>query len=145
MELKVNSGVWGTMFGVPCIVADNLLKLATGEQLKVLLFMLRNSGRKLSDEEISINTGVPVMQVQDCILVTGFNGGNSNSATGNFSYGIEGFLVKSGKIAYPVKEALMTGDFLTLWNNLIFAAEDARLCMSKLIPSIAFAGVDISA
>ena len=84
-------------------------------------------------------------KVQDCILVTGFNGGNSNSATGNFSYGIEGFLVKSGKIAYPVKEALMTGDFLTLWNNLIFAAEDARLCMSKLIPSIAFAGVDISA
>ena len=84
-------------------------------------------------------------KVQDCILITGFNGGNSNSATGNFSYGIEGFLVKSGKIAFPVKEALMTGDFLTLWNNLIFAAEDARLCMSKLIPSIAFAGVDISA
>ncbi len=84
-------------------------------------------------------------KVQDCILVTGFNGGNSNSATGNFSYGIEGFLVKGGKITYPVKEALMTGDFLTLWNNLIFAAEDARLCMSKLIPSIAFAGVDISA
>ena len=84
-------------------------------------------------------------KVQDCILVTGFNGGNSNSATGNFSYGIEGFLVNGGKIAYPVKEALMTGDFLTLWNNLIFAAEDARLCMSKLIPSIAFAGVDISA
>lgn len=84
-------------------------------------------------------------KVKDCILVTGFNGGNSNSATGNFSYGIEGFLVKDGKIEYPVKEALMTGDFLTLWNNLIFAAEDARLCMSKLIPSIAFAGVDISA
>ena len=84
-------------------------------------------------------------RVQDCILVTGFNGGNSNSATGNFSYGIEGFMVRGGKIAFPVKEALMTGDFLTLWNNLIFAAEDARLCMSKLIPSIAFAGVDISA
>ncbi|MBP5332778.1 MAG: TldD/PmbA family protein [Bacteroidales bacterium] len=84
-------------------------------------------------------------KVQDCILVTGFNGGNSNSATGNFSYGIEGFLVKDGKIEYPVKEALMTGDFLTLWNNLIFAAEDARLCLPKLVPSIAFAGVDISA
>lgn len=56
------------MFGIPCIVADNLLKLATGEQLKVLLFILRHSGRTLSDEEISANTGVPVMQVQDCIL-----------------------------------------------------------------------------
>ena len=86
-----------------------------------------------------------LVKVQDCILVTGFNGGNSNSATGNFSYGIEGFMVRGGKIAFPVKEALMTGDFLTLWNNLIFAAEDARLCMSKLIPSIAFAGVVISA
>lgn len=84
-------------------------------------------------------------KVRDCILVTGFNGGNSNSATGNFSYGIEGFMVREGKIAFPVKEALMTGDFLTLWNNLIFAAEDARSCLSKLIPSIAFAGVDISA
>ena len=68
MELKVNSGIWGTMFGVPCIVADNLLKLATGEHLKVLLFILRNSGRNVSDEEISLNTGVPVSQVQDSIL-----------------------------------------------------------------------------
>lgn len=81
----------------------------------------------------------------DGILVTGFNGGNSNSATGNFSYGIEGFMVKDGKIAFPIKEALMTGDFLTLWNNLLYAADDARKCMSKLVPSMAFAGVDISA
>ena len=28
------------------------------------------------------------------ILVTGFNGGNSNSSTGDFSYGIEGFLIE---------------------------------------------------
>ena len=81
----------------------------------------------------------------DCIYVTGFNGGNSNSATGNFSYGIEGFLVKGGKVAYPVREALMTGNFLDLWSWLFAAAEDARPCMSKLIPTLAFANVDISA
>ena len=81
----------------------------------------------------------------DCIYVTGFNGGNSNSATGNFSYGIEGFLVKDGKLVYPVKEALMTGNFVSLWNGLTAAASDARPCMSKLIPTLAFSNVDISA
>lgn len=79
------------------------------------------------------------------ILVTGFNGGNSNPATGNFSYGIEGFLVEDGKISFPVRELLMTGDFLTLWNNLAIVAEDARPCMSKLVPTLAFKHVSISA
>ena len=81
----------------------------------------------------------------ECIYVTGFNGGNSNSATGNFSYGIEGFMVKDGKIAFPVREALMTGDFISLWNNILAAAEDARPCMSKLIPTLAFRNVAVSA
>ena len=81
----------------------------------------------------------------NCIYITGFNGGNSNSATGNFSYGIEGFMVRDGKIAFPVKDALMTGDFLSLWSGLFAAAEDARPCMSKLIPTLAFRNVDISA
>ena len=81
----------------------------------------------------------------DGILVTGFNGGNSNSATGNFSYGIEGFLVKDGKIVHPVREMLITGNFLTLWGNLLAAAEDARPCLSKLIPTLAFKDVDFSA
>ena len=81
----------------------------------------------------------------DGILVTGFNGGNSNSATGNFSYGIEGFLVRDGKIVHPVREMLITGNFLTLWGNLLAAADDARPCLSKLIPTLAFTDVDFSA
>lgn len=81
----------------------------------------------------------------DCIYVTGFNGGNSNTATGNFSYGVEGFLVHDGVIVHPVREVLMTGNFLDLWNSLFAAAEDARPCMSKLIPTLAFRNVDISA
>ena len=79
------------------------------------------------------------------ILVTGFNGGNSNSSTGDFSYGIEGFAFENGKIVHPVREMLITGNFLTLWNNLVAAGEDARSCMSKLIPTLAFSNVDFSA
>ncbi|NLT10622.1 MAG: DnaD domain protein, partial [Ruminococcus sp.] len=68
MEYKANSGVWGTMFGVPCVVADNFLKLATGEQIKALLYILRCSGRNCTDEEIALNTGISVQQAADAIL-----------------------------------------------------------------------------
>lgn len=68
MEFKTNSGIWGTMFGVPCIVADNFLKLASDGQLKVLLYILRCSGRAVSAEEISANTGVAPEQAVDAVM-----------------------------------------------------------------------------
>lgn len=68
MEIKANCGVFGTMFGVPCIVADNFLKLATGEQIKVLLYILRESGKNVSTDEIVLNTGVTAQQAEDAVL-----------------------------------------------------------------------------
>ena len=79
------------------------------------------------------------------ILVTGFNGGNSNTSTGDFSYGIEGFAFEDGRITHPVREMLVTGNFTDLWNRLIATADDARLCMSKLIPTLAFSQIDCNA
>lgn len=78
------------------------------------------------------------------ILVTDFNGGNSNMATGDFSYGIEGFEFKDGKIVRPVSGMLVTGNFLTLWQRLIAAGDDSRPCKGKLIPTLAFGDVDFS-
>ncbi|MBO4470018.1 MAG: TldD/PmbA family protein [Bacteroidales bacterium] len=80
----------------------------------------------------------------DGILVSGFNGGNCNSATGDFSYGIEGFRFEGGKIVRPVSGMLITGNFLQLWKNLLAAGEDSRPCAAKLIPTLAFANVDFS-
>ena len=83
--------------------------------------------------------------VGDGILVTGFNGGNSNPATGDFSFGVDGFLFKEGKIVHPVREMLITGNFITLWNDLLAAGDDSRPCKSKLIPTLAFRNVYFSA
>ncbi|MCQ2177105.1 MAG: TldD/PmbA family protein [Bacteroidales bacterium] len=80
----------------------------------------------------------------DGILVTDFNGGNNNGTTGDFSFGVEGYLFKNGKIVRPVSGMLVTGNFLTLWEGLICAGDDARRCMSKLIPTLAFSNVDFS-
>jgi DnaD/phage-associated family protein len=68
LEFKVNCGIWGAMFGVPGIVAENFLKLATGGQIKVLLYMLRYSGKMCSLDEISSNTGVGPEEVEEAIL-----------------------------------------------------------------------------
>ncbi|WP_024859593.1 DnaD domain protein [Ruminococcus flavefaciens] len=68
MEFKVNCGIWGAMFGVPSIVADNFLKLATGGQIKVLLYLLRCSGKMCSAEDISSNTGVSPEEAEEAVL-----------------------------------------------------------------------------
>ena len=78
------------------------------------------------------------------ILVTDFNGGNSNPVTGDFSYGIEGYLFEEGRIVRPVSGMLMTGNLLALWSRLLFAGDDARPCQTKLIPTLAFGEVDFS-
>ena len=78
------------------------------------------------------------------ILVTDFNGGNSNPVTGDFSYGIEGYLFEEGRIVRPVSGMLMTGNFQELWSRLVAAGDDARPCQTKLVPTLAFAEGDFS-
>nr|MCR5352285.1 TldD/PmbA family protein [Bacteroidales bacterium] len=78
------------------------------------------------------------------ILVTDFNGGNSNPVTGDFSYGVEGYLFEDGRIVRPVSGMLMTGNFLSLWSRLVAAGDDARPCQTKLVPTLAFEAVDFS-
>lgn len=79
------------------------------------------------------------------ILVTGFNGGNCNSATGDFSYGIEGMAFEDGRITAPVHEMVITGNMVTLWNSLAAVGNDARACSARQVPSLAFRSVDFSA
>ena len=85
-----------------------------------------------------------VASVDKGILVTGFNGGNSNSTTGDFSYGVEGFLIEGGKLVQPVSEMNVTGNLVTLWSNLAEVGNDPRLSSSWRIPSLLFDGVDFS-
>ena len=83
-------------------------------------------------------------QMNDGILITGFNGGNCNGTTGDFSYGIEGFRIENGEIRFPVKEMNITGNIVSLWNNLSLAGNDPRKCSRWQIPSLAFGEVDFS-
>ena len=85
-----------------------------------------------------------IASVEKGILVTGFNGGNCNSSTGDFSYGIEGFLIERGQLTRPVAEMNVTGNMLTLWSHLAETGNDPRLSSSWRVPSLLFDDVDFS-
>lgn len=85
-----------------------------------------------------------IASVDKGIFVTGFNGGNSNGTTGDFSYGIEGFLIENGKITQPVSEMNITGNMKTLWSNIAEIGNDVNKTSSWLTPSVAFENVDFS-
>ena len=79
------------------------------------------------------------------ILVTDFNGGNCNSATGDFSYGVSGFLFENGKITSPIDSMLITGNMTDLWSNLLAAGSDPVPGMSRQVPTLAFRDVTFNA
>lgn len=68
MSYKLNLGAWGSVFAVPACVVDHYMKIADGKQLKVLLYLLRNSAAALRAEDISVMTGVAVCDVEDALL-----------------------------------------------------------------------------
>ena len=63
MSYIINLGAWRSVFAVPSCVADNYIKIASGNQLKTLLYLLKNSGSVLTAAIISSETGVPEGEV----------------------------------------------------------------------------------
>ncbi len=67
MSYCIKLGEWGAVFAVPSSVVDKHLKLAGSAQLKVLLWILRNSGREFSDEGIAESLSLDREDVKDSL------------------------------------------------------------------------------
>jgi PmbA protein len=83
-------------------------------------------------------------EVRDAILVTGFIGGNSNSTTGDFSFGVQGFRVRGGEIAEPVSEMNISGNHLELWKQLVAVGNDPYPYSSVYTPTLVFEDVQFA-
>lgn len=83
-------------------------------------------------------------QVGDGLLVTGFLGGNANATTGDFSWGVQGNVIRAGKIAEPFGEANISGNHLTLWPQLQAVGDDPYPYSPMRTPSLVFANVDLA-
>jgi len=82
--------------------------------------------------------------MKEGILVTGFLGGNSNSLTGDFSLGVQGFRVRGGKVAEPVGEMNISGNHLDLWKKLAAVGNDPYPYSSMKTPTLVFEGVQFA-
>ncbi|MBI2839541.1 MAG: TldD/PmbA family protein [Acidobacteria bacterium] len=78
------------------------------------------------------------------ILITSFIGGNSNSTTGDYSFGIVGQQVENGQIVGAVNEMNLSGNLGTLWNQLVEVGSDPWIYSSWRLPSLRFAGLELS-
>jgi PmbA protein len=78
------------------------------------------------------------------VLVTGFLGGNSNSTTGDFSLGVQGFRVREGRRAEPVGEMNVSGNHLELWKRLAAVGNDPYAYSAMRTPTLLFDGVQIA-
>ncbi|RJP70057.1 MAG: TldD/PmbA family protein [Ignavibacteriales bacterium] len=83
-------------------------------------------------------------EIKKGILVNGFLGGNSNSTTGDFSFGIVGQLIENGQIVKPINEMNISGNAKEFWNQLVAMGNDPYPYSTTKIPSILFDGVDFS-
>jgi PmbA protein len=85
-----------------------------------------------------------VAQVKDGIFVNGFLGGNSNSVTGDFSLGVQGFRIRGGQLAEPVGEMNVAGNHLAFWKRLVAVGNDPWTYSSMRTPTLVFDGVQFA-
>ena len=78
------------------------------------------------------------------ILVNSFLGGNSNSITGDFSFGIRGVLVEHGEVTRSLAEMNVSGNLLELLPRLSAVANDPWPWSSARVPTLIFDDVDFS-
>lgn len=67
MSIKLDLGAWNSIFAVPSKVVDEGLKFSDGVKLKILLFVLRNSGSEFDENKISDVTGVNVTDIPEAL------------------------------------------------------------------------------
>jgi DnaD/phage-associated family protein len=67
MGYFINPAALMPFFAVPCSVADKHLKLASSEAVKILLYVLRNSDKEISPEDIAQFFKMDLFDVTDCL------------------------------------------------------------------------------
>lgn len=102
------------------------------------------STEPFNEQERGLKRDDILKRVDRGIYITGFNGGNKNLLNGDFSFGIEGYYIENGELKYPIYESNITGNLVSLWNNLLYVGEDPNTNSFTKLPTIAFENVDIN-
>ena len=69
MNYIIDPKVFSAVFTVPAAVADKHLKLARGEHIKVLLYIMRNMSVNPDNAEIAAAAGLSEYEVEEALLL----------------------------------------------------------------------------
>jgi PmbA protein len=75
-------------------------------------------------------------QAAKAILITGFLGGNANSTTGDFSHGLNGFLIENGKRQRPIASMNISSNHLRFWKMIAAVGSDPYPHADYRTPSV---------
>lgn len=69
MEYSLNAGEWNKVFAVPSSVVDNYIRLASGNALKLLLYLMRHGGESFTAEILRSELGFEKLgELEDAAL-----------------------------------------------------------------------------
>ena len=69
MEYSLNAGEWNKVFAVPSSVVDKYIKLASGNSLKLLLYLMRYGGEAITAEKLRSELGFEELgELEDAAL-----------------------------------------------------------------------------
>lgn len=85
-----------------------------------------------------------IAEAREGVFVTGFLGGNSNGTTGDYSLGVQGFMIRAGALAEPVAEMNISGNQLDLWKHLVAVGCDPYPHSALRTPTLVFEGVSFA-
>ncbi len=77
------------------------------------------------------------------LVVTSMIGSTINPTTGDYSRGASGFWVENGRPSYPVNECTVAGNLREMLRRIV-PANDARLHLSRVVPSLLVEGLTIA-
>ncbi len=77
-----------------------------------------------------------VKDLNRCIVITDYIGGNSNSTTGDFSVGIIGKFYENGTFVKNVAEMNIADNHMNFWNRLVEVANDPWIYSQGRFPSL---------
>jgi PmbA protein len=90
------------------------------------------------------NRAAILADVQDGIYVTSWLGGNADLTTGDFSFGLRGHLIQGGRLAGPVSEMNVTGNYGETLQRLVEVGNDPVPWSSFRTPTLVFEDVQFS-
>jgi PmbA protein len=93
-----------------------------------------------------ISSGEIFRTADICLYVTEAMGiHTANPISGEFSIGVSGLWIEKGEIAFPVKEAVISGNILSFFENIEAVGDDLTFFGNIGAPTLLFAPTDISA